>query len=164
MKMSENHPGRWTKLQKSLDNLISPKLYKRFAIHCTKYNWTNSSGYKSISTYPRCWLTLDKQIIWEFPGKFIADDVNNPLYIKDSNGNTYWNETKTVDGGYEYVMSTLKAYVNTPYEDLNKLNDIIGLVSLLQLADKRTGKRKLTQIDTSTVSEAECKLINARLN
>ncbi len=56
----------WSKLQSRLYNLIDENL--NFQIHCIVYPMHSERGPTGL---PRYWITLDKNIIWDYPKQFV---------------------------------------------------------------------------------------------
>ncbi len=64
---------RWSKLQKQIKNLFVKEL--NLKIHCTVYvEITKQFTFESS----RHWITLDKEIIWDFPGPFMEWKCSDP--------------------------------------------------------------------------------------
>jgi hypothetical protein len=63
----------WSKLQKRLYKFISDDI--DFQIHCVVYPMKSNYGKTGL---PRYFITLDKNIIWDYPADFIkADSLEN---------------------------------------------------------------------------------------
>lgn len=112
--------SRWSKLKKEVDDLMDPKL--KFQIYCNAYN------IGECTRLPLFWVTLDKQIIWDWPSNFMSDDG-------------YWYF-------YDVARRTtklLRAYIDTPVAKLlsREYDDRFKLVPVLLACDRRIGKRRL---------------------
>lgn len=106
----------WSKLQKSLYNLIAKDA--KFQIHCAVYElgtWGNEMQ--------RYWITIDKDIIWDFPKDF--------------------KDMEMVEG-YPYqkidIANIIRDYINTPLAEIKEKvfeNDYYGLADILRKYDRR---------------------------
>ena len=115
---------RWSKLQKRLYNLLDPEL--NIQIHCVSYPMHSQHGTTNI---PRYYITLDKEIIWDYPKDFPAHRTSAPE-----------------EGNYPYVTDIsaitqqIEEYIQTPIEELlakHFSEDRWGLTDLLKAADRR---------------------------
>lgn len=131
---------RWSKLQKDLYNIIDPNI--NFAIHCSVYKTKSAwdAGQKSgISkkkeSIPRFWITVNKEIIWDYPNMFINDDSQNDGFtIKD----TYF-----FYNNYTWVSDVIRNYINTSREHLLEYSDErdkYELINTLRKYDRRISK------------------------
>jgi len=72
---------KWSKLQKALYNIVDPDM--NFQMQCsvfwTRSSWGTKKG-KGRETIPRYWITLGKDVVWDFPGMFL-DCEASPDYI-----------------------------------------------------------------------------------
>lgn len=67
----------WSKLQRDLYKIIDKSI--NFQIHCVAYrigNQMNSAG------HPRYWITLGKEILWEYPKNFLYEDGTKITWAK----------------------------------------------------------------------------------
>ena len=144
--------GQWSFLKKKLEDLFCPELKARF------YANAYTIG-KSSSPMVRYHLTLDSEVIWDFPKHFeeIKKKYDHHCF-----------------SGYQRISELVKDYVNTPvvqlmvkeYEDNwfqgrakdFRSNDApihLGLVELFLACDRRLGKERLLtwakQIEIPTV-------------
>ena len=115
--------SRWSKLKKEVDDLMDPKL--KFQIYCNAYN------IGECTRLPRFWVTLEKQIIWDWPTNFMSDDG-------------YWYF-------YDVARRTtklLRSYIDTPVAELlsREYDDRFKLVPVLLVCDRRIGKRRLNKM------------------
>ena len=115
--------SRWSKLKKEVEDLMDPKL--KFQIYCNAYN------IGECTRLPRFWVTLYKQIIWDWPTNFMSDDG-------------YWYF-------YDVARRTtklLRAYIDTPVAELlsREYDDRFKLVPVLLVCDRRIGKRRLNKM------------------
>ncbi len=125
---------RWSKLQKELYNLITPNI--NFQIHCAVYPMRSQRGSTDL---PRYWITLDKEILWDYPKDFVSESGT----IVNNSGETF---------DYPYISEVsdisnlLREYIDIPKVDLfDKTfnSDNWGLTPILISADRRIGKEKL---------------------
>ena len=145
---------RWSKLQREIYKLVDEKI--NFQIHCTRYPMDSELGSTDL---PRYWITLDKEIIFDYPKQFAV-----------------WGGTINCSGfhsGYPYntdisdISNLIREYIDTPKEELLiKIfdNDHWGLINILRAADRRVGQRRLERLKKKTHNIAAHKIIKARLN
>jgi hypothetical protein len=138
---------RWSKLQKRLYDLIAPGL--PFQIHCVPYRMKSQQGSTDI---PRYWITLGKEIIWDYPRDFDTAAV--------------W------VSGYPYatqigaISELIRTYTDSPTEGLlakRFQRDEWGLTDILKAADRRFGRDALRPLLASTSSEPAKKILVRRL-
>ncbi len=121
---------RWSGLKRDIENIFSEEL--NLQIYCTAYTYTNKTY--SLSA-PRYWITIGKELIWDFPGPFLEwknKDQDSAVEYLDS-------ETGT-------IAETLRAYLACGRNELMDFTfpkDRFGLVDILRAADRRLGKSKL---------------------
>lgn len=123
--------ARWSKLQSELYKIISDDI--DFQIHCVAYRMDSTSGSTDI---PRYWITMGKEIIWDYPKDFLQD--------KDRVSKS-WPYLTDVSA----ISVLIKEYIDSPREGLLQKefeNDKWGLTDILKVADRRIGKRQLTEI------------------
>lgn len=124
--MSKKKP--WSKLQTALYKVIDPKA--NFQIHQAVYK-LNSNNPRSSQPYqlPRYWITIDKDIIFDFPKMF------ETRY-------RYWPEEVSS------ISNLLRDYIDTPKEELlvKDFKDAWGVTDILKLVDKRLGQRSFEKI------------------
>ena len=117
----------WSKLQKSLYLIVSDKA--DFQIHCSVYRMKSQRGSTDL---PRYWITIGKEIIFDYPKQFINSEENK----------NYPYETQISD-----ISDCIREYIDCPVHLLleNQFeNDLWGLTDILKAVDKRFGKDKLT--------------------
>ncbi len=117
----------WSKLQKSLYLVVSDKA--DFQIHCSVYRMKSQRGSTDL---PRYWITIGKEIIFDYPKQFISNEENK----------NYPYETKIAD-----ISDCIREYIDCPVNLLLEKkfeNDLWGLTDILKAVDKRLGKEKLT--------------------
>jgi len=140
--------GQWSFLKKKLENLFCPELKIQFYANAYKIG-------RSSCPMVRYHLTLDSEVIWDFPKDFkeIRDKGDYHCF-----------------SGYQRISELVKEYVNTPVSELlvREYTDNwyvrakdkpihLGLVELFLACDRRLGKERLfawaEQIEIPTVHE-----------
>ena len=133
---------RWSKLQKALYNIADPDM--KFQMQCsvfkTRSSWMAKKG-RGAPYVPRYWVTLGKDIVWDFPAMFLNYEAIprlniEPYTIKETYG---W------DDNYTWIAETIRAYIDTPKEQLLTVKfdrDKYGFVDVLRAVDRRIGKEK----------------------
>ena len=116
----------WSKLQKSLYSIASDKV--DFQIHCSVYRMNSQRGSTGL---PRYWITIGKDIIFDYPKQFMSSDQNK----------NYPYETQISD-----ISDCIREYIDCPVNLLPEKkfdNDTWGLTDILKAVDKRLGKERL---------------------
>lgn len=160
---------RWSMLQSALYNIIDPAI--DFQMHCVAYPMRSKTGTgwapvgdKSV---PRYWITIGKDIVWDFP-KICPQEELDKMYYPE----LYW-------GCTALVSDVLRAYIDCPRNEIlsfkcservgfledrligidENIGQIFdsndnrwGLIPILQACDRRIGKEKRRQI-ASKISE-----------
>ena len=131
---------RWSKLQKEVYNLLDPAL--NLQIHCRVYRKPTQW---STLQLPRYWITLNKEIIFDYPSCF--------------------NDLKNVSPPYPYdaafiseISDIIRDYIDTPKDKLLDLKDKYGIIDILKAADRRLGKENLLSIDLSKPAQKVLKV------
>jgi hypothetical protein len=145
---------RWSKLQKEIYDLISPDI--KFQIHCAVYPMRSQRGSTDL---PRYWITLGKEIIWDYPKDFVTSEGT----IGNNEGVSlhYPYETDVSD-----ISQLIREYIDTPKDalfDKNFENDKWGLTNILKSADRRIGIRRLNNLKRITHNIAASKVITYRM-
>jgi len=123
--------ARWSKLQSELYKIISDDI--DFQIHCVAYRMDSQGGSTDI---PRYWITIVKEIIWDYPKDFLQDKdrvSEDWPYLTDISS----------------ISDLIREYIDSPKEGLLQKkfkNDKWGLTEILKVADRRIGKRQLTEL------------------
>ena len=116
----------WSKLQKSLYLIVADNV--DFQIHCSVYRMKSQRGSTDL---PRYWITIGKDIIFDYPKQFLSDKGNeNYPYV-----------TQISD-----ISDLIRQYIDCPVNLLPEKhfeNDLWGLTDILKAVDKRLGKGKL---------------------
>jgi len=108
---------------------------------------------------PRYWVTLDKEVIFDYPKNFVTGEGT----VRNLSG---------ADKGYPYntditdITKLIREYIDTPKDELlTKVfhNDYWGLINILRAADKRIGVRRLPLLKKKTRNIAARKVIMARM-
>lgn len=146
---------RWSKLQSRLYNVRAARL--DFQIHCASYPMDSRYGQTSL---PRYWITLDKEIIWDYPKDFLlADSSVGNLSAEPAKAYPYQTDISA-------ISDLITAYLATPREELltkTFQQDYWGLINILRAADRRIGKRGLLVLKRKTHNQNALKLIQSRL-
>ncbi len=66
---------KWSKLQKELYLIIDPTI--DFQIHCVAYPMRSRYGNTAL---PRYWITLGKEIIFDYPKQFLSPENYGKIY------------------------------------------------------------------------------------
>lgn len=145
---------RWSKIQRELYKIVSDDI--NFQIHCTVYPMNSQYGSTDL---PRYWITLNKEIIFDYPKQFATGDGT----VRNLTG---------FEAGYPYttdisdITDLIREYIDTPKEELlTKIfsRDFWGLINILRAADRRVGMRRLNELKKKTKNIAAHKVIEARL-
>ena len=134
---------RWSKLQKRLYDLIAPGL--PFQIHCVPYRMKSQRGSMDI---PRYWITLGKEIIWDYPRDFDTAAVR-------ASGYPYATQIGA-------ISRLIRTYTDSPTEGLLAKRfdgDEWRLTDILKAADRRFGRAALRSLPASTSSEPARKIL-----
>jgi len=115
----------WSKLQSKLYELVDPKA--NFQIHVAVYA-NNSNDPRSRGEIPRYWITIDKDIVFDFPKMFEY--------------RSGW------AGQISDISDLIRDYIDCPKEQVLSKNfqDNWGITDILKLVDKRVGKEKFKQL------------------
>lgn len=140
----------WSKLRKKLYNLISDDI--NFQIQCVVYTMNSNYGRTGM---PRYYITIDKDIIWDYPKDFISKETDDET-IKDY----------PHISGVSAISNLIEEYVNTGSDELIEKvfeNDLWNLTDILKAVDRRVGKRRLEILKEKTESEAAKMIVEKRL-
>jgi len=153
----------WSKLQKQIYNLIDPNI--NLQIHCVAYPIGKNNA-------ARWWITLDKEIIWDFPKDFLSElEPVFPVPAPFTDPSEWSKSRLTVGDCYPYsvphISGLIRTYIDTPKDILLerkfKIKDDYGLANILKAADRRIGREKLKIFRDRKNSEAVQKIIDKRL-
>jgi hypothetical protein len=154
------HP--WSKLQRELYALFAPDL--KIQVQSIAYRIKSQRGHTRLA---RHWITLGKDIIWDYPKDFINKPVED---IRDlfENGDLHGFLLRDIyPHGWEgpTVSGVMRECIETPKEELftkSFENDKWGLTDILRVADRRIGKRRLGELKLLN-NPAVDKIVEARL-
>ena len=158
---------RWSKLQKKFYSIIDEKL--DLQLHLSIYRMKTRWGSTDL---PRYWLTLGKDIIFDYPKQFMDEYI--PVYhYHHSNNGIRTGEIKYINANwYPYgnnisdISYFIDEYINTPRSELltkNFENDSWGLSNIFKVSDRRIGKRALKVLKGKTGNTILEKIIELRL-
>ena len=129
---------RWSKLQKTIYNLFDPSL--KLQIHCNSYpiksNWNGST------TFPRYWITLEKEIIFDYP-RFFKDKEDFKDY-------PFYEEK-----GVSYISVLIRSYLDTPKDKLLVITDECEITDIMNYLDPE-GTRYLAMIYAIPSNNLSC--------
>ena len=146
---------RWSKLQKEIYNLITSGI--NFQIHCAAYPMRSQYGSTDL---PRYWITLDKEIIFDYPKDFVKADGTIVNHVGEKFNYPYTTEVSD-------ISNLLREYIETSKEELfdkHFESDKWGLTNILKATDRRIGARRLNELKRKTESVSTNKIIERRLN
>lgn len=148
---------RWSKLQKELYLIIDPKI--DFQIHCVVYPMR---GDRATSPCPRYWITIGKEIIFDYPKNFV-----------DKSGHViHHNEFVSQEADYPYysdaslISNLIRDYIDTPASEVLTRrfeNDYWGLTDIFRAADRRFGQRRLKVLQDSIKNQSAQKILKLRI-
>lgn len=146
---------RWSKLQKELYLLIDPKI--DFQVHCSVYQMHSQMGSVNL---PRYWITLNKEIIFDYPKQFVNKDglLSNLSSHGRNMGYPYNNDISD-------ISRLIRDYIDTPADEIMTRHfpqDYWGMANILRAADRRIGIRRLETLRKRKGNLAAQKVIAAR--
>ncbi|MCO6430639.1 MAG: hypothetical protein J5J00_07235 [Deltaproteobacteria bacterium] len=131
---------RWSQLKKRIEELFDPEL--SLSVFCTVQRGpSNSIG--------RIWFKCSKEVVWDEPR-----NVSKRVSAGETNDDV------------STMTSIMREYLALPREEIFTFNsplDSWGLVEMLKAADRRIGKRRLTDLKANTKGRAALQLIIRRL-
>lgn len=149
---------RWSKLQKDLYLIIDPKI--DFQIHCVVYPMR---GDRATSLCPRYWITIGKEIVFDYPKDFTDKSGHVPHH--------YEFVSQQADYPYycdaSYISNLIREYIDMPVADILTRcfeNDYWGLTDIFRAADKRIGQRRLERLRDIIKNQAAQKILELRIN
>lgn len=140
----------WSKLQKEYYLIKADGI--NLQLQCRAYRMNTQSGNTNC---PRYWISLDKEIIWDYPKDFRASIDSK---ISDIKFYPYINDTGS-------ISNLIREYIDTPKDEiLSKSfeNDHWDLIDILRASDKRIGIRRLKELKEAANNPAVHKIIEAR--
>ncbi|VAW75285.1 FIG00638737: hypothetical protein [hydrothermal vent metagenome] len=139
----------WSKLQKELYLLRAKDL--KLQVHCRRYRMKSQYG---STDFPRYWITLGKEVIWDYPKDF------------QGKRNPNWADSYPYNTDISNISELIREYIDTPKTELMKTifaSDHWGLINILRAADKRIGQRRIPDLMKKTNNIAARKVIRARM-
>jgi hypothetical protein len=160
----------WSKLQREIYNLLMPDV--KLQIHCVAYRMASAQknnkragvNWGGNTLLPRYWITLEREIIWDYPKDFMEQEVPYSDYKGE--------RMAMLKEIYPYTPYTLnisnlfRQYIDTPKDLLLDTvfdGDKWGLTDILKAADRRVGKGKLAAWRATINSSAVDKILVVRL-
>jgi hypothetical protein len=137
---------RWSKLQSRIYGMVAPDL--PFQIHYIAYPMRSQFGSTLI---PRCYITIGKEIIWDFPRDF-----------PDACIDSYSACTESLP-----ITTILRMWTDASSDDLlafSPVSDRWGLAEILLAVDRRMGRKRLRLLYERTTHENVKAIIDMRLN
>lgn len=153
-------PKHWSKLQREIYKLIDSRI--GIQIHCSVYRMDSRWGGTDL---PRYWITLGKEIIFDYPKDFLDKKLPERGLIISCSHN------ETVEELYPYVTEIslisdiIREYIDTPLADLLSHDfeaDDLGITDILKASDRRIGKRRRAEFFKDTDNEAVKKILRVR--
>ncbi|BBM00246.1 hypothetical protein [Microbulbifer sp. GL-2] len=141
----------WSKLQKEFYLLRAEGL--KLQLQCRSYRMDSQMG---STNCPRYWITLGKDIIWDYPKYFVGKP-----HPERKPSEWYPYGTDIPD-----ISNLIREYIDTFKDEImNKVfeNDYWGLVNILLAADKRIGTRCLSELKKKIDNKAALKIIEVRM-
>ena len=140
----------WSKLQRAVYLIVAPGL--PLQIQCRVYPMDSQYGDVGI---PRYWMTLGKEIIWDYPQDFVSRGyLNRHLPYP-------WPYRTDISE----ISCLIREYLDTPRDQLLSKafeHDLWGVVDILRAADRRVGRRQWDDLEQQAKSEAVTKIIAHR--
>ena len=143
------HP--WSKLQRLVYQVVSPEI--KFQIHCCAYPMHSPHGTADV---PRYWITLGKNIIWDYPKDFVS---------RKNFFSRYYPFPFPYGWDVSEISCLIREYLDTPRRELLAKpfeQDIWGIVDILRSADRRIGSRRWDEIEQKAQSKAVTTIIAQR--
>ena len=129
---------------------MDPSLH--FQIHCALYEMNSNDGWHG-NKLPRYFITLGKEIIFDYPKDF------DTTWRYGSNSYPW-------DSVISELSDLIEAHIQCSDADLMKMveQDRWGLTDILRVCDRRIGKRRLKILRDRTTNETLLKIIDRRRN
>ena len=143
-------PKRWSKLQSRLYNLIDDSL--DFKVHCAVYEMNSNDGYHG-SKLPRYFITIDKEIVFDYPKDFDTSEK-------------YGFNSYPWDTDISAISDIIEEYIQCPDTELMSEfeKDKWGITDILRVCDRRIGIRRLKALRKKITNEVLLDIIERRLN
>jgi hypothetical protein len=136
---------RWSKLQARIYSMVDPAI--PFQIHYIAYPMRSQRGSTLI---PRCYITIGKEIIWDFPRDFPSACV----------------DSYSACGECLPITTILREWTDTSSDDLLAFAppaDRWGLAEILLAVDRRMGQKRLCRLYAKTKNEKVKAIIATRV-
>jgi len=143
--------ARWSKLQRQLYVIIDPTI--KFQIQCRVTRMNSQYG---STDFPRYWITLGKEVIWDYPNQFF-----NTRHPRRRNP-AYWPYSTDISA----ISELIREYIDTPRGMLMTKqfdDDHWGLINILRAADSRIGVRQWQRLSKKTHNIAALKVLECRM-
>lgn len=140
----------WSKLQRAVYLIVAPGL--PLQIQCRVYPMHAQWGTTGI---PRYWITLGKEIIWDYPKQFVSRG-----YL-DRHLPYNWPYATDISD----ISCLIREYLDTPRNQLLSKpfeHDLWGIVDILRAADRRIGSRQWKALEQRASNEVVSKIIAKR--
>lgn len=127
----------WSKLKKEIVKLWVEEL--NLDIHQAVYRMDSQMGHSDL---PRYFLTLNKEIIYDFPKDFKNEVITSGWAKNDQVKVVY-----PYEGTVSRLSEVIREYIDTPVDEVlqKEFPQDFGLSLILKSADRRLGKAKLTE-------------------
>lgn len=149
---------RWSALQREIYKIIDEHI--NLQIHLSNYRMNSQYGSTDL---PRYWITLDNEIIFDYPKQFVFTDENGS-FIKNLRGDRLYYPYQT---DISEISNLIREYIDTPKEEVFSKhfeNDHWSLINILKASDRRFGAKRLELLKKRTDNKAALKVIEHRLN
>jgi len=146
--------ARWSKLQKQLYQLLDPAVH--IQVQCRVVRMASQRGSTDL---PRYWITLGKEVIWNYPGDFVLPG-GGTRGVDSSHVAHYPYQTDI-----SAISELIREYIDTPARELldkRFTTDHWGLVNILRAADRRIGVRQWQRLRRKIHNHAALKVLSAR--
>lgn len=143
---------RWSKLQRQLYLLVDPAI--NFQIHCAIYKMKSKQGSNEL---PRYWITLGKEIIFDYPKQF--------MHAEDGIGE-YTRSSYPFDFTMNALSQLIREYIDTPVVEIETKefeNDYWLFTDILLAADRRISVDRVAEKYEEYDIPAVNKVIAARV-
>ena len=140
---------RWSKLQKRLYNLMVPLL--KMQLHMALYEMNSNDGYHG-NKLPRYWITIDKEIVFDYPKDFDTTEK-------------YGFNSYPWDTDISAISNVIEKYIQCPQAELlaGFEDDRWNITDIFLACDKRVGRRRLKGLKERVDNPVLIKTINKRL-
>lgn len=141
---------RWSKLQSRVYNLMDESI--DFQIHCAVYEMNSNDGYHG-SKLPRYFITIDKEIVFDYPKDFDTSEK-------------YGFNSYPWDTDISAISDVIEEYIQCSDTELMNAfqKDKWGITDILRVCDRRIGKRRLKLLREKVTNEVLLDVIERRLN